>query len=172
MSVRSTHDADDLDDDDDDDNYENADLPSVANSPHPIPPGMGRQQNGFGHGRQKGTKNVASREIKAAIQKHGPELVKRLMTLARKKFDPQTNIAAIKVLLAYGYGRPTVHLEVGGELRRPYVVEMPNDLNHEAWMQMTMAAAHGGPRVVNPAPQNGGPVGVAQNGHATTNGQH
>lgn len=55
-------------------------------------------------GRQKGTPNKATADIKAACQKHGPEMVKHLVEIAGNKEHP-ARVQAIKELLDRGYGK-------------------------------------------------------------------
>lgn len=58
-------------------------------------------------GRQKGTPNKVTREIKALAQKHGPAAIERLAQLAVSAESETAQIAAIKELLDRGYGKAT-----------------------------------------------------------------
>ena len=56
-------------------------------------------------GRQKGTPNKVTAEIKAIAQKHGPAAVRELARLATEADQGSTRVAAIKELLDRGYGK-------------------------------------------------------------------
>ncbi len=83
-------------------------------------------------GRQKGTPNRVTAELKLAFQKHGDELVKALLKLA-KSTDEKVQLGAIKECLDRGWGRPTQ--AIAGDPEQPHrlVVEIidpckpPND---------------------------------------------
>lgn len=62
----------------------------------------GSQKTG---GRKKGSRNKATADIKAALQKHGQALVKALLALVKSK-DEKVRLGAIKEALDRGYGRP------------------------------------------------------------------
>lgn len=55
-------------------------------------------------GRQKGTPNKATAEIKELARKHGPACIKRLAKIAQSEDDAKA-IPAIRELLDRGYGR-------------------------------------------------------------------
>ena len=55
-------------------------------------------------GRQKGTPNKATTEIKALAQKHGKKAIEKLVKLMDST-DERIRIAAIKELLDRGYGK-------------------------------------------------------------------
>ena len=74
-------------------------------------------------GRQKGTTNRATAEIKALAQEHGPAAIKKLVKLMDSK-DERTRVAAIKELLDRGYGRPAQ--TIGGDPDKP----MTMTINH------------------------------------------
>lgn len=59
-----------------------------------------------GAGRPKGSPNKVAVDIKAACQLHGEDVVLRLVQLSQS-LDGQVAIGACKVLLAYGYGKPS-----------------------------------------------------------------
>ncbi len=67
-------------------------------------------------GRQKGAPNRATREIKAAFQKHGDELVDALLTLTRSD-DERVRLGAIQAALDRGWGRPSQAVDLGVEVR-------------------------------------------------------
>ncbi len=116
-------------------------------------------------GRKKGGHNKVAMLIKDAIGRRQDEIVHRLFQLAgidplpgqekkkphqRWNHDGATQIAAIKTLLAYGFGRPTVHIQVEGAVQRSYVMEMPPNMEHEEWMKLTQASMTSLPKVINP----------------------
>ncbi len=54
-------------------------------------------------GRQKGAPNKATRELKAAFQKHGDELVQALLALTRSD-DERVRLGAIQAAFDRGWG--------------------------------------------------------------------
>ncbi len=56
-------------------------------------------------GRCRGTPNRVTAELKAAIQKHGDELVQALLVLT-KSDDERVRLGAIKECLDRGWGKP------------------------------------------------------------------
>jgi len=66
-------------------------------------------------GRQKGSTNKATADIKAALRKHGAELVKALVALT-KSDNEQIRLAAINSALDRGFGKAAQpHTGEGGE---------------------------------------------------------
>ncbi len=63
-------------------------------------------------GRQKGTPNRVTTEIKAAFQKHGAALVEALLALT-KSDDERVRLGAIQAALDRGWGRPTQAVDLG-----------------------------------------------------------
>ena len=55
-------------------------------------------------GRQKGTPNKSTRELKAALQKHQDELIKALLDLTRSE-DERVRLGAIQACLDRGWGK-------------------------------------------------------------------
>ncbi len=68
-------------------------------------------------GRQKGAPNRATRELKAAFQKHEEKLVTALLALT-KSDDERVRLGAIQAALDRGWGRPAqmVDAKVQGEI--------------------------------------------------------
>ena len=66
-------------------------------------------------GRRKGTPNKVTREIKAAFQKHGDELVKGLIALTKSK-DERVRLGAIQAALDRGWGKAVQAMELDVEL--------------------------------------------------------
>lgn len=97
----------------------------------------GRKLDGSGPGRQRGSsaKQRANFRIKYAIQCKGPAMVRNLFKLSVNR-DPYVRLAALKMLFLYGYGRPTIHVDVSGTVTKRYVAVMPPTLEHEEWMKM------------------------------------
>ncbi len=62
----------------------------------------GLQKSG---GRQKGTLNKATREIKALAQQYAPEALKELARLVKHAQSESARVAAIKELLDRAYGK-------------------------------------------------------------------
>ncbi len=67
-------------------------------------------------GRQKGAPNRATRELKAAFQKHGDDLVGALLALT-KSDDERVRLGAIQAALDRGWGRPSQAVDLGVEVR-------------------------------------------------------
>jgi len=76
----------------------------------------GQQKTG---GRQKGTPNKATAQVKALAQVHGPQAIDELAQIAFDKHEEtglpvanaQARIAAIKELLDRGYGKSVAQIE-------------------------------------------------------------
>ena len=66
-------------------------------------------------GRQKGTPNKATADIKAAFSKHGPELVKAVMKLC-KSDDENVRLRALTLALERGFGKAAQAIELSGEV--------------------------------------------------------
>ena len=71
-----------------------------------------------GSGRPKGMPNKAVADIKAACQLHGEAVVHRLVQLSQS-LDGQVAIGACKVLLAYGYGKPSETIRLSDTNDKP-----------------------------------------------------
>ncbi len=54
-------------------------------------------------------------ELKAAIQRHGDELVQALLALT-KSDDERVRLGAIQAALDRGWGKPTQAVDLGGEM--------------------------------------------------------
>src|SRR6202158_1828433 len=63
-------------------------------------------------GRQAGTPNKATADVKALAQSYGPEAVKELARLALNAQSEQARVAAIKEILDRAYGKPHITAEV------------------------------------------------------------
>lgn len=62
-------------------------------------------------GRQRGTLNKATADVKAAAQVYSPEAVQVLAAIMRKGKSEQARIAAAKELLDRAHGKSTQHIE-------------------------------------------------------------
>lgn len=99
-----------------------------------LSPDFGRKKDGTGPGRKVGSRARASGLIKKAIQGRGLWMVRRLFTLAKRR-DGNVALGALKMLMAYGYGRPTVVVEISPEMNREFAIETPPKLDHEQWVK-------------------------------------
>ena len=61
-------------------------------------------------GRQKGSLNKATKDVKEAARELAPKALKRIETLSRDK-NPQVSLAACKEILDRAYGKATQHTE-------------------------------------------------------------
>ncbi len=64
-------------------------------------------------GRKRGSLNKATFEIQQTCREHGPAMIVRLVQLVNNP-DGHVAIGAIKLLLAYAYGRPCAGVELTG----------------------------------------------------------
>ena len=60
--------------------------------------------------------NRVTAELKAAIQKHGDELVGALLGALTKSEDERVRLGAIQAALDRGWGKPTQAVDLGGEM--------------------------------------------------------
>ena len=58
-------------------------------------------------GRQKGTPNKATADIKAAAQAHGPRMIELLAEIAQHGESEAARVSAISNILDRGYGKAT-----------------------------------------------------------------
>lgn len=83
-------------------------------------------------GRQKGSKNKSTADVKALAQLHGPEAIERLVSLMRSSANEQTSVSAAKELLDRGYGKATQYIEA--ETTHRYVARIPGKAQSaETW---------------------------------------
>lgn len=68
-------------------------------------------------GRQKGTPNKSTAQIKALAGKYGKEAIEGILELARNAENESTRLAAWNDLLDRGYGKPTQF--IGGDETAP-----------------------------------------------------
>jgi hypothetical protein len=67
-------------------------------------------------GRQAGTPNKTTAEIKEVARQYGTEAVEKLAELMRNNDNPQVQRAAAEALLDRGYGRPSQAVEANVEV--------------------------------------------------------
>ncbi len=76
-------------------------------------------------GRQKGTPNKATADVKALAQQHTPEMISELVRIALNAESEQARVAAIKEVLDRGHGKSRQSLDVSAEVA----------LSHEEWLE-------------------------------------
>ena len=74
-------------------------------------------------GRQKGTPNKVTADLKKLAGKHGKEAVAAILTIARSAENEQTRLAAWRELLDRGFGKPAQYNEIGGGAPLRLIVE-------------------------------------------------
>jgi len=75
-------------------------------------------------GRQKGTPNKATADVRAAAREHGPAAIATLVSIMQSSENDQARIAASKEILDRAYGKSVQAVELGGEGGAPLVVEI------------------------------------------------
>jgi hypothetical protein len=65
-------------------------------------------------GRQKGTKNKTTPEVKLLAQRYGEEIIDELYRIAVSSASDGDRVSAAKTLLERGYGRPANPIHFGG----------------------------------------------------------
>ena len=89
----------------------------MADSELAEPRGPGRPKGGSkppGSGRQKGTPNRVTREVRDIASKYTQRAVKQAWALATAAKNQDTQLKALELILAYGHGRPSQTTLVGG----------------------------------------------------------
>ena len=72
-------------------------------------------------GRPKGVKNKATEFIKPIAQRHGPDIINKMMNIVRKSKVEANQIKAAELVMAYGYGKPSQAVELSGKDGGPIV---------------------------------------------------
>ncbi len=72
--------------------------------------GAGAKPGEHRGGRQKGTPNKITADIKAALRMHGDKLVKALLKLTESK-DERVRLGAIQTAMDRGFGKAVQHIE-------------------------------------------------------------
>lgn len=75
-------------------------------------------------GRPPGHRNKQSVKLQELIQRHRRPIFARLIHWIRSN-DGQVSLAAIKLALAYGFGKPPDRILIGNEGGKPFVVATP-----------------------------------------------
>ncbi len=83
-------------------------------------------------GRQKGTPNKSTAEVKAYCQEFGEDIISMLLNLAHYSIDPRVRIMAGKEILDRGYGRPPQGVELSGPDGGPIVHKAEDMSDKEA----------------------------------------
>src|SRR5271156_2013028 len=74
-------------------------------------------------GRQKGTPNKTTAEIRELAQAHGPDAIAEAARLMKSAQSEATRIAAIGLILDRGYGKSIEKMEYGGPDGGPITLE-------------------------------------------------
>lgn len=91
-------------------------------------------------GRPKGRRNRASVNLQKRIQSKGRIIFTRLMHWVNSA-DPSASIAAIKLAMAYGWGKPPERILIGNEGGKPFVVAGPEPVQtFEDWQRLVKEA--------------------------------
>ena len=91
-------------------------------------------------GRPKGSRNKDKLQLQKRIQDHGRVIFSRLLHWIRCNDGP-VSLAAIKLALAYGYGKPPDRLIIGGDTNKPFVVAMAEPVEtFEDWERLVREA--------------------------------
>jgi hypothetical protein len=69
-----------------------------------MPPPKGHPRYG---GRQKGTPNKATADIRAAARDYAPQALETLIKLLQREDSPASQLGAARELLDRGFGKPT-----------------------------------------------------------------
>ncbi len=81
-----------------------------------------------GSGRQKGTPNKITREIREVASKYTLRAVKQAWKLAEGAKDQTVQLKALELILAYGHGRPSSTTLIGGDGGDPLKLQQVQDL--------------------------------------------
>lgn len=87
--------------------------------------GPGRPKTG---GRQKGTPNKVTADIKALAQEHGPSAIATILSIMNSGENDGVRLAAAKELIDRGFGKATQAMEIDGALDLGVqVITLPKD---------------------------------------------
>ena len=67
-------------------------------------------------GRQKGTPNKLTAQIKALASEHGPSMINELVNIALTARSPIARVAAANAILDRAYGKPKQEIDVNAEV--------------------------------------------------------
>lgn len=91
-------------------------------------------------GRKVGSRNKDKLQLQKRIQDHGRVIFSRLLHWIRSNDGP-VSLAAIKLALAYGYGKPPDRLLIGNDQGKPFVVATPHPVStFEDWERLVKEA--------------------------------
>ena len=112
-----------------------------------------------GSGRQRGTPNKSTAEVKALAQEHGPDAIQFFVDVMNDDQQPiQARHLAAKELLDRGYGRPSVELSLHVQQATSaplYFGWVPRDrlAQIRSWLaEARVAYEAGAPRPADPVP--------------------
>jgi len=75
-------------------------------------------------GRQKGTMNKATAEVRTAARQHGEAAIATLVLIMQSSENDTARIAASKEILDRAYGKSIQAVELGGKDGSPFVIEI------------------------------------------------
>lgn len=89
-------------------------------------------------GRPTGSRNRDKVNLQKRIQDKGRIIFSRLMHWINHE-DGQVSIAAIRLAMAYGWGKPPDRLLIGNDHGKPFVVATPDSVTtFEEWERLTV----------------------------------
>lgn len=75
-------------------------------------------------GRQKGTPNRSTAEVKSLAQQYGPEAIETLVSIMRDSENDTARIAASKEIMDRAYGKAAQAVEVSGAGGEPFSIQI------------------------------------------------
>lgn len=92
-------------------------------------------------GRPKGHRNRDKVNLQKRIQHKGRVIFTRLMYWVNQNDDPSASMAAIKLAMAYGWGKPPERILIGNEGGKPFVIAGPEPVQtFEDWQRLVKEA--------------------------------
>lgn len=85
-------------------------------------------------GRQKGTPNKATADVKAVAQQYTDEAVKALATIMRDSESDAAKVAAIREILDRGHGKARQSIDLDANLTVTDVSDQPEEASEAEWM--------------------------------------
>ena len=93
-------------------------------------------------GRPLGRRNKENIKLQERVQRHGRVIFGRLLHWVRSK-DGNISLAAIKLALAYGYGKPPDRVLIGNDQGKPFVVATPTMVqSQDEWDKLVRETAY------------------------------
>lgn len=99
------------------------------------PPQKGERRGG----RQKGSLNKSTAEIRALAQSYGPAAIKVAVRLMEQSENEATQLAAAMHILDRGYGKPAQSHEIGNKDGEEFRVSAPTDDRLKAALALLLA---------------------------------